>query len=307
MTPAQTLHFPTRTPQSCAEILRGFPTAPRATISGDLFLPARVSGKIPLVVTSIGSHGLTSGREALYAGALTGAGFAMFIVDSYTARGFTETISDQGKLSMASSVSDALFAVKHLAGDPRFDSGRIALMGYSRGGAVSVQGWDERLQAAMLGDLRTVAHVALYPPCYTQWRHPRPPKSPILMIFGGQDELALQSTGEDYARKLVAAGGRAKVVGYPQARHSFDAAYAATFNPLTSVLADTRIFIEDDGEMVEDFTGLRAGEDWSGFLHALGAARGRRGATTGHGPLPRDVAVGEILAFLNEAFGRTGA
>ena len=293
--------FPTRTPQSIAEILRGFDTAPHATITGDLFLPERTAGPTPLVVTSIGSHGLTSGREELYAEALTRAGMAMFIVDSYTARGFTETISDQGKLSIAASITDAMFAIKDMASDSRFDPARLALLGYSRGGAVSVQSWDERIQDAMLGDIRPAAHVALYPPCYTQWLNPRPPKAPIFMIFGGRDELALQTTGEDYVKRLRDAGGRVKMLAYAEAQHSFDANYPAALNPQTSVLADTQIVIEDDGEMAERTTGLRAGEDWSGFLQKLGEARGRRGATTGNGPLPRDVAVQEIVAFLKQA------
>ena len=77
---AERISFETRTPQAYAEILGGYAKTPVASITGDLFLPAR-AGKVPVVVTSIGSHGLTSGREELYAEALTGAGYAMFIVD----------------------------------------------------------------------------------------------------------------------------------------------------------------------------------------------------------------------------------
>jgi hypothetical protein len=62
--------------------------------------------------------------------------------------------------------------------------------------------------------------------------------------------------------------------------------------------------VDDRGEMVETVTGIRAENDWPGFLQRLAAAPGaRRGGTTGSGPLPRDVAVAPIVAFLQKSLG----
>ena len=189
-----------------------------------------------------------------------------------------------------------------MAADARVDAKKIALMGYSRGGATAVQGWDERIRRAALGDLRPVAHVGLYPPCYQRWRHPQPVNAPLLMLFGGADELAREDRGMEYAAVLRAAGGDVTTVTYPGLQHSFDANYAAKPNPQTMNLSASRIMIEDDGDMSEDITGLRAGGDWAGFLHAVGARLGVKGAVTGNGPGPRDVAVKAILEFLGKAF-----
>lgn len=266
-------------------------------------MPQRGAEPFPLVITSIGSRGLTSGREALYAKALDEAGIAMLVVDSYSARGFTETVSDQGKFSFAGSAADALFALDHMRRDPRFDVRRIALLGYSRGGMVTVMSWDERIQNAVVGpETRFCAHVALYPPCYLQWEHPQPTAAPMLMIFGGRDVQAPATVGQAYARRLTQAAGRVEVITYPEAVHSFDAAHPAT--PHDGVnLGLAEILVADDGSMFEKASGLRADKGWANFLRDVREARGRKGSITGYGPLPRDIAVEPILTFLRKTFG----
>jgi len=303
MQQSETLRFFTRTPDGFDELLRGAAALPRVEIEGTLNLPPNGKGKLPLVIVSIGSRGLTSGREALYTAALNKIGVATLIVDSFSSRGFAETTSDQGKLSFAASVADALFAVDHMRDDPRFDSGRLALLGYSRGGLATVMAYDLRLQMAVLGrEENFCAHVALYPPCYIQWQNPRPPSVPMLSFFGGRDVQALATTGEAFMKRLNELGGKVQVITYPEAVHSFDAARPAA--PTGGInLALAEIIVQDDGRMFEHTTGLRAEAGWSAFLKDLRQSVGRPGSITGHGPLPRDVAVQPISEFLSTAFG----
>ncbi|HWG04879.1 MAG TPA: dienelactone hydrolase family protein [Beijerinckiaceae bacterium] len=299
----ETIDFPTRTPEGFDQILHNVRDLPPVTIQGLLQMPQGGSGAVPLVITSIGSRGLTSGREALYAEALDAAGIAMLVVDSYSARGFTETVSDQGKFSFAGSAADALFALDHMRHDARFDPDRIALLGYSRGGMVTVMSYDERLQEAVVGSAaRFCAHVALYPPCYLQWQHPQPTKAPMLMIFGGRDVQAPAESGIAYADRLRQAGGIVETIVYPEAVHSFDASHpAAPTGGINLGLAE--IMVEDGGSMLEKTSGLRADQGWACFLGDVRKARGREGSITGYGPLPRDIAVAPILTFLRSAFG----
>lgn len=301
----ETTKFPTRSPGSFASLLKGVRSLPEATIDGILMLPHKFAPKAPLVVTSIGSRGLTSGRETLYAEALTKAGIAMLIVDSYTGRGFTETVSDQGRLSYAASVTDALFALDHIRNDGRFDPARTALMGYSRGGLVSALSYDTRVQDAVLGgSARFCAHVALYAPCYMQWEAPKPTSAPMLMLFGGKDVQAPADVGEAYAKRLNAAGGRVDVITYPELVHSFDANTPAKALDGIS-LGEAQIMVGDDGAMVERKSSIRGGEDWPTFLRQVRDAVGRKGSITGYGPLPRNVAVPPIMRFLKSAFRMT--
>ena len=302
MTPNETLEFKTRDPKTFADLLNGS-AKPTVGIGGALFLPAaKPAGKMPLVIISIGSRGMTSGREELYSGVLTKAGIAVLIVDSYTGRGFTETVSDQGRMSFAASAADALHALKRASEDQRFDPKRIGLMGYSRGGFVTVITYDRRLQAAICGkDITFAGHVALYPSSYIQWRNPQPPASSMLMLLGGKDEQAPAAKAQDSAGRLNKAGGKVEAILYPELSHSFDSVLPAARGDTTTSLGAADIKVEDDGYMVETKTGIRDDAGWADFLTKSREALGKKVPSGGNGPLPRDVAVGSVVGFWNKA------
>jgi dienelactone hydrolase len=303
MTPDETLEFYTRDPKTFADLLNGS-ARPDTKIGGALFLPAvKPAGKMPLVIISIGSRGMTSGREELYSGVLTKAGIAVLIVDSYTGRGFTETVSDQGRMSFAASAADALHALKRASEDSRFDANRIGLMGYSRGGFVTVITYDRRLQQAVCGKGATFAgHVALYPSSYIQWRNPQPPAASMLMLLGGKDEQAPAVKAQDYAGRLNKAGGKVAHVLFPELSHSFDSVLPAARGETTTSLGASNIKVEDDGYMVETGTGIRDDKGWADFLKRAREALGKKVSTGGNGPLPREVAVKPVTEFWKKAF-----
>ena len=56
--------FESATPAGFDALLPGAPPAPAARVRGLLFLPGGRNAPLPVVVTSIGSLGLASGREA---------------------------------------------------------------------------------------------------------------------------------------------------------------------------------------------------------------------------------------------------
>ena len=299
---SETISFATRTPEGFDDLLNNPRSLPAVEITGALQLPKAQSSGMPLIITSIGSRGLTSGREELYAEAFDQAGLAMLIVDSYTGRGFTETVSDQGKFSFAGSVSDALFALDKMSEDPRFDRNKIALFGYSRGGMATVMSYDERIQNSVVGNkARFAAHIALYPPCYLQWRNPQPTQAPMLMLMGGRDVQAPALTAEAYAKRLNAAGGKVELITYPDAVHSFDTSTPEIARDGIN-LGEAQIMAENDGRMIETHSGIVADQGWAHFLKEVRKARGRNGNITGYGSLPRNIAVKPILEFLNKAF-----
>jgi dienelactone hydrolase len=303
MTPNETLEFKTRDPKTFADLLTGS-AKPTIGIGGALFLPAaKPAGKVPLVIISIGSRGMTSGREELYSDVLTRAGIAVFIVDSYSGRGFTETVSDQGRMSFAASAADALHGLKRISEDSRFDPKRIGLMGYSRGGFVTVITYDRRLQEAVCGKgISFAGHVALYPSSYIQWRNPQPPAAEMLMLLGGKDEQAPAVKAQDYAGRLNKSGGKVEHVLYPELSHSFDSVLPAARGDTTTSLGASDIRVEDDGYMTETKTGLRDDKGWADFLTKAREALGKKVPSGGNGPLPRDVAVGSVIGFWKKTF-----
>jgi dienelactone hydrolase len=299
--------FSTRTVDGFDDLLRIRPAHELIQIRGLLRLPGNSARpRLPLVVVSIGSLGLSSGREDLYCDALAETGIATLVVDSLTTRFLSETASNQGTLSFASSTADALFALAHIRRDPRFEASRIALLGYSRGGLATLMSYDRRLQEAVAGhQAGYCAFVALYPPCFIQWEHPKPPSAPLLMLLGERDDIVPVAAAKAYAERLSASDGNVRVITLENAGHSFDAAHAAAYSSATN-LSRARILVSDDGSMRETTTGLVATAGWSAFLGDVEKACGYEGMHTGHGPRPKDIAVRPLVDFLKDSLALGG-
>lgn len=284
-------------------LLSGLKQLPPVRVRGTLRIP-HIDGPLPLVIIGVGSQGLASGREELYGSALVSAGIAVFVVDSFGSRGFSETVSNQAQLSFPAQTADVLLAADRMTKDTRVDAERIGFLGFSRAGQIAVFMNDERLQHAVLGaGPRFAAFAAMYSGCNPQWRNPQPTKRPLLIYLGGADTLAPPHKCQAYARRLTQAGGDVRTILLPDAHHSFDSLKPATRQDDVLVLAGCEFRVEDDGTIVEDKSGLRSDGDWASFLAAAQATCGRCGATTGHGPHPRDVAVKDVVAFFEETLG----
>jgi dienelactone hydrolase len=298
---AERIRFASSTPVGFADLLASGRAAPSAEVDAWLVLPARRPGPVPLVIASLGSLGLDSGREELYAGVFAEAGFATLVVDSLASRGIGETFSDQGRLSLATSCADALHALRHIAHDVRIDPRRIAMFGYSRGGCAVVLSDDERLAQAVLGaGTRFAAYVALYPSVWLRWANPRPAPGPLLVVLGESDVMVPLALARRRAEGLGAAGAQVETVVIEDAAHGFDfnqpVAYKAEMN-----MCDCDVLIADDGTMQERASRVQLEDDWSGFVDRLRGACGKRGAVVGYGPQPRTVAVMPVVDFLRRS------
>ena len=297
---AETIRFFSRNADGFRELLsdRERNALAPVPLAGFLRLPADMAGPVPLVITSIGSGGFASGREVLYADALTAAGVAMLAVDSFASRGFSETRSDQGRISMATSCADAVYALEHMSRDPRIDPGRIALFGYSRGGGAVLMTDHEPLQGAILGSAqRFAAYIAMYPSVWLRWAPPLPTSGPILEVFAEVDDMAPLARQRERVDELARAGAKIETVVIPGVGHSFDAVYPAAHRDEAN-RRDWDIAVGADGSMVETTTGVRQTGDWASFLREVGAAGAMGGGTTGHGGAPRSVAVPALVGFL---------
>jgi dienelactone hydrolase len=157
------------------------------------------------------------------------AGFAVLSVDSFGPRGVKSTAEDQSQVPFAADVADAFAALKLLASHPRIDAGRIAIMGFSRGGITTWRTGVERLIAAqsLAGGLRFAAHIPVYSGgCVGEFRLIVKPgvftKAPMLWIHGDNDDYAVMAPCQDYADRIGKAGTPVEFVVIPGARHKFD-------------------------------------------------------------------------------------
>ena len=137
-------------------------------------------------------------REDRWADELRQAGVATFVLDSFTGRGITFTAEDQAQLSSQAMVGDAYRALELLATHPRIDPARIAVMGFSKGGAVALYSALTRFQRLHgPAGARFAHHIAFYPPCYYAYvGDVAVSDRPIRLFHGTADDLAPSSSAE---------------------------------------------------------------------------------------------------------------
>src|SRR5215470_20104614 len=86
------IDIPSASPLNYHQVISRPADMPPVTIDGKLFLPASAGAtKLPLVMIVPGSLGVAPSHVA-HAETLTRAGFATFVLDSFSARGVTSTV-----------------------------------------------------------------------------------------------------------------------------------------------------------------------------------------------------------------------
>lgn len=197
------------------------------TLTATLNLPQEARDRYPAVVVVHTIAGYLANNEGQYAAELRKAGFATLTYDSFAARRTTGiALARSGPGLWPSGVADAYAALKLLAGHPRIDPGRIAIVGFSYGGEIAhlaaLEGLHEGLVA---GPVRFAAHVAYYPAGVfgAVARHGAYTGSPVLMLLGAKDDNLPVAKVENYLAYAKAAGFPAPVetVIYPDAYHAW--------------------------------------------------------------------------------------
>ena len=220
------IEFQSKSPDHRWALIRGR-LGPDTTVFGDLLMPRKIDGKVPAVVFSHGSEGVSSLYFDVWARALNDAGYAVFVVDSFKPRGEDRVTGPTKQLTWntVSNTADALYALKLLATHPQIDSGRIFHMGWSRGGqALLDAAWPTYQQHIVPATVKWAGSIAIYPGCNMRYRvdqHSKLP-SPILMLLGEKDDMTLPKPCMELADELAAAGNPVSYKVYAGATHVFD-------------------------------------------------------------------------------------
>jgi len=195
--------------------------------AGELREPlAEAAGPRPAIVLVHGSAGVDS-RGRGYVVALNHAGFVTLEIDLWAARGVRSPL--ERPKSVAETLPDAFAALDFLAQHNSVDPARIAIMGFSWGGIVSMLSATQRARETFAKDGRTfAAHAPFYPVCWTYNHVPgfefqELTGAPVFIQSGAAD---LYDDPDSCARLVEQLPAKARALvsfeTYPGATHAWD-------------------------------------------------------------------------------------
>ena len=209
-------------PTSPAAVDVTFPdTAGTLPLSGQLYRPDG-PGAFPAVVALHGCGGIQPVHHR-WAHTLQQWGYVVLLVDSFSPRGKTNICGSGLSVDpLYVRMPDAYAAQAYLAGQPFVDRTRIAVMGWSHGGATTLYAVDD-ISLQRLSAVPFKAAIAMYPGCLLRLLRVN---APLLILIGEADDWAPAAQCQEMVRQSAqwgtktAHGVTLKV--YPGAHHGFD-------------------------------------------------------------------------------------
>jgi dienelactone hydrolase len=204
------------------QFLAGDRNGTAARIGGALRLPKGIE-RVPAVILVHGSGGIGANVDR-WAQELNGIGVAAFLLDCFTGRGISQTITDQSKLGHLAMIVDVYRALELLAKHTRIDASRFAIMGFSRGGFVALYSSLKRFQR-MHGPagIGFAAYIAFYAPCNTAYIGDEEVSDrPIRLFHGTGDNYVAIEPCRNYVERLHRKGADIQLTEYQGAQHVFD-------------------------------------------------------------------------------------
>lgn len=198
------------------------------TLSGDLKFPDG-PGPFPAVIFAHGCAG-NGYAEKTWTPLLLQWGYATFAVDSFSDRRIWSGIcEDVSRLFPVQRIPDVYGALRILASHPKVKPDRIALMGFSHGGIVTMHAatqWAQDTFAAE-GRPRFRAYFPIYPYCNPIIPEWEAVTAPVRVHTGALDDWTPAKPCQDWAERLRAKGFDVTVTIYPDAHHAFDDPFGA--------------------------------------------------------------------------------
>jgi dienelactone hydrolase len=268
-----------------------------ATVAGELHVPAKPNGRIPAVILLHGGNGLTASDEQ-WAREIDSIGVATFVLDSFTGRGIRPANDDREELATLSMMIDGYRALGMLARDPRIDSKRIAVMGFSMGAAAAVYASNERFRKMYaIADTQFAAHIGLYTPCYWHFREDdRVTGKPIRLFHGIADDWVPIGPCRTYVEQLRKTGADVALTGYPGAYHGYDSIEPKELKWIAdgASLRDCELVEGEHGVLLEGKTGKPFDIKSDPYI--------KRGAHVGYNEAAATATVRAVKAFLHTTF-----
>jgi dienelactone hydrolase len=209
---------------SSQQVLLGETQGTPVSLAGELRLPGLGTDKVPVVVLVHGIGGLFPVHFE-WVNALNSWGIGVFIPDHLSGRGIAPMTPQDYGLAGGARMVDIYHALTRLLNHPRIDPERIAIMGFSMGGFVTLLSSQERfIKRYGLPNFQFAAYIPIYPGgCNVRLRNDvNVAAQPIRLFHGTADDW----TPVEPCRLLVAdlkkAGADVTLTEYPGATHGYD-------------------------------------------------------------------------------------
>ena len=192
-------------------------------LSGELGFPSG-PGPFPAMVIAHGCNG-NGAVDAAWAQTLREWGYASFVIDSFGGRGLTEVCTNARLLMGTQRIPDAYGALRVLATHPRIDASRVALMGFSHGGILTLGAATAWARETFAPGERPAfrAFFPFYPYCNTVYPEGERISAPLRIHIGELDDWTPAGSCIRLVQVLKASGQDADITVYPGAHHAFNA------------------------------------------------------------------------------------
>jgi len=233
------------------DFLAGKKGAP-VTLAGFLRVP-KASGKHPTIVLLHGATGVGgyNGPVGEWSRVFNEAGYAVFIVDSWSGRGLQNIGTDTTRVSTMSRIYDLVGALDVLSKNPLVEPSKIVVMGFSHGGQPALYSSLERFGKLFGPGAKPAAHISVYGSCGTTFREDEAVSKPVLMLHGAADDWVPAAPCREYASRLTKAGKNVRYIEYPEAYHVFDGPAVAQVTKIAQGLSGRKCSLaEGDGGVV---------------------------------------------------------
>lgn len=267
-------------------------------VTGDLSMPVDATGRVPAVILLHSCSGMTPNLVD-WAADVNRMGFAALVLDSFTARGVTEICTGRTPVSIGSRLADAYRALALLTAHPRIDPRRIAALGFSDGGWVTLWASQAHFERRFLrANVDFAAHAAFYPAaCNVRLLNEADmAPGPVRIFHGTADDWMPVAQCRQWVTRRQAAGRNVSLVAYEGAMHAFDVPFFSPpqrwhgiFNPGNCTVTEQpdRTLVTDDGRPL------------TGASPCV-----TRGATLGYDARAHEQSIVDVKAFLDESFTR---
>jgi dienelactone hydrolase len=195
-------------------------------------------------------------------------------------------------------LADAFAGLAFLDARPDVDARRVAIIGFSYGGMSSVFAAYGQVADAFAGvGPRFAAHVAFYGPCIARLDDPATTGAPVLMLWGGRDQIVDAARCEEIAADLEKGGSPTRLVAYPDALHRWDGGRRQPWRASRHI-ADCRLRVRADNVVIDQRTFLHMSGPTSRKL-ILGLCSSSEGYLIGGDAAIRRQSNAELARFLN--------